>query len=158
MVVPVSQSICSIQAAAATWERGTTKLRSGNSRSSGAATRTKYSRSCWLGPCVFAPKGQLACPVPDSRAVFTCTSIMRRFSDVVKTARMSVRSKPSHVRAGAQPRRAYSEATWCSPMVFVCFVSTTPRDYREGEQPNSSSFIATVYRTLDTDEHSFYIL
>ena len=158
MVGSVSQSMCSIQAAAATWERGTTKLRGGNSRSSGTATRTKYSRSCWLGPCVFAPRGQLTCPAADSRAVFTCTSIIRRSPDAVKTARMSVRSKPSRVRAGAQPRRANSEATWCSPMVFVCFVSATPRDYRSLDPLKSSSSNDTVYSWLDTLKHSFYIL
>lgn len=117
----VYQCWCPIHAAAATCARGMTKPRSGREWSSGTATITNHSRSCFGACCDFSPSGQLDRGL-SPRIDFTCTSMSRR-SLPVWTAKMSVRSRPSLVSAGAHPLRASSEAAQCSPIVFVCFVS-----------------------------------
>ena len=73
------------------------------------------------------PHPTLRCPAggPTSFSALTWISIGVRVEPLACTARMSVRSSPSRVSAGAQPYRARTEQTQCSPALLVILVSAT---------------------------------
>jgi CheY-like chemotaxis protein len=74
------------------------------------------------GCCDFTPSCHL--PLASTHLIdLTCTSTVCRPGPPVWTARMSVRPSPSRVSAAAQPHRASTEHTQCSPALLVIFVS-----------------------------------
>jgi hypothetical protein len=79
--------------------------------------------------------------------VLTWTSIICRLSPVTLTARMSVRSSPSLVSAGAQLCRASIEATQCSPADLTIFVSTRETVFAHGRGSAAPLMRRTVAKT-----------